>query len=203
MSSLDDLIATFADKFRPREDGERLPSHHANCLGCGEENPHGHRLEVRRVGDGVAAEHSFDHRHEGAPGIAHGGALATVIDDLYGFLQYLVGGPAVTRKLEIEYLRPVLLHTSYQLEAHLTNRKERRLEVEATITDPNGLTVLTSTAIFVLVDVGHFATAYARTQESASTIAITETTAEVTTEATVRATVEVTEPAPVSTKPQS
>ncbi len=175
MSSLDDLIASFAEKFRPREDGTRLPAHHANCLGCGEDNAHGHQLEVRRAGEGVVAEHTFDLRHEGAPGIAHGGALATVIDDLYGFLQYMVGGPAVTRRLQIEYLRPVLLNTPYRLEAHLTGRKERRLEVEATMTDPEGRTVLTSTALFVLVDVAHFAAAYARTQENAPTSTITDT----------------------------
>ncbi|PWN04278.1 PaaI family thioesterase [Nocardioides silvaticus] len=178
MSSLNDLMASFADKFRPHEDGSRLPSHHANCLGCGEDNPHGHRLEVRRAGDGVVAEHTFDLRHEGAPGIAHGGALATVIDDLYGFLQYLVGGPAVTRRLEIEYLRPVLLHTPYRLEAHLAGRTERRLEVEATITDTDERTVLTSTAVFVLVDVSHFAAAHPLTKENASTSAITEPAAE-------------------------
>lgn len=167
MSRLDELIATFAEKFRPREDGALLPSHHSNCLGCGEDNPHGHHLEVRRAGEGVVAVHAFDHRHEGAPGIAHGGAVATVIDDLYGFLQYLVGGPAVTRRLEIEYLRPVLLDVPYRLQAELTGRGERRLQVAATIIDPEGQSVLTSTAVFVLVDVGHFATAYARTREDA------------------------------------
>jgi acyl-coenzyme A thioesterase PaaI-like protein len=178
MSRFDDLIATFAEKFRPPDDGARLASHHANCLGCGEDNPHGHHLEVRRAGDGVVAAHAFDHRHEGAPGIAHGGALATVIDDLYGFLQYLVGGPAVTRRLEIEYLQPVLLDVTYRLEAHLTGRDGRRLQVEATITDPEGQRVLTSTAMFVLVDVTHFAAAYARTLESAMSSAITKTTDE-------------------------
>jgi acyl-coenzyme A thioesterase PaaI-like protein len=167
MSRLDDLIATFAEKFQPREDGALLPSHHANCLGCGEDNPHGHHLEVRRAGDGVVAVHVFDRRHEGAPGIAHGGAVATVIDDLYGFLQYLVGGPAVTRRLELEYLRPVLLEVPYRLEAQLTGRDERRLQVAATITGPEGQKVLASTAVFVLVDVDHFATAYARTREDA------------------------------------
>jgi acyl-CoA thioesterase FadM len=101
--------------------------------------------------------------------------LATVIDDLYGFLQYLVGGPAVTRRLEIEYLQPVLLDVTYRLEAHLTGRDGRRLQVEATITDPEGQRVLTSTAMFVLVDVAHFAAAYARSLESAITKTAEET----------------------------
>lgn len=160
MSRLDDLVATFAEKFQPREDGEVLPSHHTNCVGCGENNPHGHHLQARRFGDGVDAVHTFDRRHEGAPGIAHGGAVATVIDDLYGFLQYLVGGPAVTRRLEIEYLRPVLLGVPYSLHARLISRDERRLHVQAGIVDPKDTTVVTSTATFVLVDISHFTAAY-------------------------------------------
>lgn len=93
--------------------------------------------------------------------------------NLYGFLQYLVGGPAVTRRLEIEYLQPVLLEVTYRLEAHLTSRDGRCLWVQATITDLKGQRVLSSTALFVLVEVDHFATAYARTRET-----ITDTTAE-------------------------
>jgi acyl-coenzyme A thioesterase PaaI-like protein len=159
MSRLEDLIGTFAEKFKPHDDGALLPSHHSNCLGCGERNAHGHRLQVRRSGETVTAVHAFDERHEGAPGIAHGGALATVIDDLYGFLQYLVGGPAVTRHLEIDYLAPVLLGQEYNLEARLVSKVNRRLHVGATMTDPDGNAVLTSTATFVLVDVGHFTSA--------------------------------------------
>jgi len=64
------------------------------------------------------------------------------------------------------------------LEAHLTGRDGRRLQVEANMTDPEGQRVLTSTALFVLVDVAHFATAYARTLESAMSSAITKTTDE-------------------------
>ena len=82
-----------------------------------------------------------------------------MIDDLYGFLQYLVGGPAVTRHLEIDYLAPVLLGQEYNLEARLVSKVNRRLHVGATMTDPDGNAVLTSTATFVLVDVGHFTSA--------------------------------------------
>lgn len=81
----------------------------------GPENPNGHFLSVRRDGDGVVAHHQFDQRHVGAPGIAHGGAVATVIDDLFGFLLYSVGELAVTRRLALDYLAPALLDTPYIL----------------------------------------------------------------------------------------
>lgn len=137
-------------------DGSELPAHHDHCLGCGPDNPHGHQLQAVRQGDGVQAQHTFDSRHVGAPGIVHGGAVATVIDDLYGFLLYLEGGPAVTRQLVVDYRAPVLIGTTYRLDAHVTRRDGRKLFVAASVTESQGGPVVSSTAVFVKVDVEHF-----------------------------------------------
>lgn len=165
MSNLEDLLATFTDKFKPRPDGARLPEHHNNCFGCGPGNPHGLHLVVHRESDTVVARHVFDERHEGAPGVVHGGALAAAIDDLYGFLLYLQGGPAVTRSLTVDYLAPVIIGAEYTLQAGVVNREGRRLDVTATATDTNGNPALTSHATFVMVDVKHFTNAYAASRE--------------------------------------
>ena len=157
MTDLETLLATWAEKFRPHPEGVDLPPHHEQCLGCGPDNPHGHHLQVSRHGDGVVADHTFDDRHVGAPGIAHGGAVATVIDDLYGFLLYLVGTPAVTRQLTVDYRSPVLIGTKYRLEARVTSQQARKLFLAATLTDLDGRTMATSTALFVTVGVEHFA----------------------------------------------
>ena len=50
----------------------------------------------------MVAEVAFEDRHVGAPGIAHGGAVATVFDDLFGFLLYAVAELAVTRSLQVD-----------------------------------------------------------------------------------------------------
>ena len=157
MTDLDDLIADWAEKFRPHSDGALLPAHHPACLGCGTQNPHGHHLQVRRDGEGVTARHTFDARHVGAPGIAHGGGVATVLDDLYGFLLYLTEGPAVTRNLVVDYLRPVLLGVEYELRADIIRAEGRKLFVEAMMSEAaTGRPVVTSTGVFVRVDVDHF-----------------------------------------------
>lgn len=157
MTNLQDLISTWAEKFRPHPDGSLLPAHHPACLGCGPQNPHGHHLRVHRDGDGVTARHTFDARHVGAPGIAHGGAVATVLDDFYGFLLYLTDGPAVTRNLVVDYLRPVLLEVEYELRAGIIRTEGRKLFVEATMSEAHsGRLAVTSTAVFVRVDVDHF-----------------------------------------------
>ncbi|MCC3317852.1 MULTISPECIES: PaaI family thioesterase [Nocardia] len=133
-----------------------LPPHHPHCLGCGPANPHGHSLSVRRCGDGVVAHHLFDQRHVGAPGIAHGGAVATVIDDLFGFLLYTVGELAVTRRLDLDYLAPVLLDTPYTLHADVRSRDGRKLNLAAGMEDVEGRSVATATALFIVVEAEHF-----------------------------------------------
>lgn len=144
-----------------------LPPHHPDCLGCGPENPHGHALSVQRDENGVVAHHVFDQRHVGAPGIAHGGAVATVIDDLFGFLLYTVGELGVTRRLELDYLAPVLLATPYTLHADTRSRDGRKLNLAARIEDIEGRSVTTATALFILVDVEHFLQSQANTKRQA------------------------------------
>ncbi len=156
MIDIQGLLATLATKFRDHPEGAELPSHHPDCLGCGADNPHGHHLAVRRRGDGVVAAHVFDERHVGAPGFAHGGAVATVLDDLFGFLLYRTGQPAVTRSLTVDYLSPVFLGVSYELAGRIVEMEGRRLFVEAEVTDTKKGLVARARALFVVVDVAHF-----------------------------------------------
>lgn len=140
-----------------QSEGGLLASHHDLCLGCGQDNPHGHHLIARREGStAVFAEHVFDNRHVGAPGVAHGGAVATVVDDLYGFALYLVNELAVTRSLTVEYLRPVVLGTTYQLRAQVERREGRKLYLSAALTDDRGALTVRSEALFIVVSAEHF-----------------------------------------------
>ena len=157
MPDMGTMLAHWAERTGPHSEGALLPPHHERCLGCGPDNPHGHHLQVHRRGDGVVADHVFDKRHAGAPGVVHGGAVATVLDDLFGFLPYLVGTPAVTRQLTVDYLSPVLVGVTYRIEATVTSREDRKVFVAATVSDLDERTVATSSAVFITVDVEHFA----------------------------------------------
>ncbi|AYE96384.1 PaaI family thioesterase [Mycobacterium paragordonae] len=138
-------------------DGDYLDAHHPWCLGCGTDNPHGHRLRARRRGDGVGARHIFDGRHRGAPGIAHGGAVMTVLDDTVGMLLYVVGEMAVTRKLDTEFFAPVLLGVPYEVSAELVSRTGRKLEVRTELREEaTGQLVASASGLFVVVTLDHF-----------------------------------------------
>ncbi|HJT92366.1 MAG TPA: PaaI family thioesterase [Mycobacterium sp.] len=148
-------------------DGDELPPHHSWCLGCGPDNPHGHHLHARRRGEGVVAEHVFDDRHMGAPGIAHGGAVTTVLDDMFGMLLYTVGEMAVTRRLDTEFHAPVLLGTRYVITADLQRRRGRKLDVTARMeVATTGDLAASARALFIVVDLAHFTTSLTRAQST-------------------------------------
>lgn len=136
-----------------------LPPHYPTCLGCGPDAAEGYHLQVRREGDEMVAEHVFEERHSGAPGIAHGGAVATVVDDVLGYLLYVVKAPGVTRRLEVDYLKPVLTGVPYVVRGRLDRRDGRKLWVSCECTDPDGVVAFRATGLFIVVDVSHFAQA--------------------------------------------
>ena len=136
-----------------------LPAPYAPCLGCGPDAEQGYGLQVRCDGDDVVAEHVFEQRHSGAPGIAHGGAVATVFDDVLGYLLHVARVPGVTRHLEVEYLRPVLVGPRYALRGRLEGRDGRKLWVSCSCTGPDGVEAFRAKGLFVVVDVSHFASA--------------------------------------------
>jgi acyl-coenzyme A thioesterase PaaI-like protein len=138
---------------------EVLPPHHPGCLGCGPDSPHGFHLEVRREGDEVVTEHTFTARLAGAPGIAHGGAVATVVDDLLGFLLYVAVMAGVTRRLEVDYLKPVLLDTPYVVRGRVDRREGRKLFVSCEGAGPDGVVAFRGQGLFIAVGLSHFAEA--------------------------------------------
>lgn len=144
---------------RDKLGGDVLPPHYPTCLGCGPDAPQGYHLQVRREGDEVVAEHVFEDRHSGAPGIAHGGAVATVVDDVLGFLLYVVRAPGVTRRLEVDYLKPVLTGVPYVVRGRMDDRDGRKIWVSCECTGPDGVVTFRAKGLFVVVDLSHFSQA--------------------------------------------
>ena len=133
-----------------------LPPHHPACFGCGPDSEYGLHVVNRRVGKEVHATYAFSEKHAGAPGIAHGGAVAALVDDVCGGLLFLVQEPAVTRKLEVEYLKPVLVGVTYELAARVDRREGRKLFISCEGRDPAGTLTFRGGGLFLVVDLTHF-----------------------------------------------
>lgn len=136
--------------------GTPLPPHHPHCLGCGPDNPAGQHLVAYRVGDGVASEHTFTTAQTGAPGLAHGGAVATLCDDLLGMVLTVHEIPAVTRTLSVDYLAPVVLGEPHRLWARLQTVEGRKLWLRTDGHGPDGTPRFAARGLFIRVGVEHF-----------------------------------------------
>ena len=154
-----DSVRDYEDRLRKglvaREPGA-LPPHYPTCFGCGPEAAFGLHAVARMVGEEIHCSYAFSPRHAGAPGIAHGGTVAALVDDVCGFLLFVVRQPAVTRKLEVEYLKPVLVGESYDLVAKVDRREGRKLWVVCEGRRGDGTLVFRGGGLFIVVDLTHF-----------------------------------------------
>jgi uncharacterized protein (TIGR00369 family) len=86
-----------------------MPRNH--CFACGKDNPDGMKLrfyldeERRRFVSRVR----LARRYQGPPGHAHGGIIATVLDEAMGKVNKLRGVIALTSEMRVEYFKPVPL----------------------------------------------------------------------------------------------
>jgi uncharacterized protein (TIGR00369 family) len=130
--------------------------HHTWCMGCGAENPASLHLQARWAGeDAIEGEIRFGALHEGAPGFAHGGAVAAALDEALGALQSMMGRVAVTRRLEVDYLRPAYTERVYRVRARCERIEGRKLWLEGALGD-GAQDVATARGLFIEVDAEHF-----------------------------------------------
>ena len=115
----------------------KIPPHHdPACWGCGD-SPIGLRLPLP-VEEGLTdyeAYFHFDERHQGGPGIVHGGLVAGALDEAVGLLATWYAFPAVTARIFVRYRWPVPINTELLIRAELDEARGRRLHVNAAITD--------------------------------------------------------------------
>ena len=141
--------------------GTTIASHYSRCFGCGADHPAGLHMTVE-AGDDVTVHAVLDigELHQGAPGLAHGGLLAAAIDEAMGHVNWLVGAPAVTGRLETTFLRPVPVGTRLHLDVRATGVSGRRvfMAAEGRLGAPDGPVAVTAEAVFVQVPVEHFTT---------------------------------------------
>ncbi|MDK1475922.1 PaaI family thioesterase [Streptomyces sp. 549] len=139
--------------------GEPIGAHYDQCFGCGGAQPHGLHLQVR-AGEGVdvTAEFTVRPEHQGAPGLAHGGVLATALDETLGSLNWLMHVISVTGRLETDFVRPVPVGTVLHLDARVTAVHRRKIYCTATgrVGAPDGPVAVRATAVFIEVKVEHF-----------------------------------------------
>jgi acyl-coenzyme A thioesterase PaaI-like protein len=113
--------------------------HHDLCFGCGQANVFGLQLELERAPDGgVTGRFFVKQDHQGPPGFAHGGVLATALDEAMALLLHDEGTRAVTARLEVDLAAPAPVGTYVDVAAQVEERSGRRLVLSATAANEDG-----------------------------------------------------------------
>jgi uncharacterized protein (TIGR00369 family) len=127
------------------------------CFGCGGANDAGMKLtfaqdnEKRRiVGRFILGE-----RYQGGGGMAHGGIIATLLDEVMGKVCRFREVRAVTAELNVEYLKPVNVQGEIVVEGWEREQKGRNLFHVGEIRNVAGEVLARGTGRFVIIGEAH------------------------------------------------
>ena len=129
-----------------------LHSAQNKCFGCGPANPVGLHLSFLLAEDqSVVCQPTVADTFEGPPGLLHGGIIATLLDEAMSKAVRVRGLTAMTRQMEIDYLRPVPSATAIRIEGRLVRSEGRKHWTEAKIVNEKSTTLATAKGLFVEV----------------------------------------------------
>jgi acyl-coenzyme A thioesterase PaaI-like protein len=128
-----------------------------HCFGCGPANPEG--LHLTFITDAsnpeaitATAQLQLDRMHEGPPGHIHGGIVAALLDEAMSKLNRPLNVLAMTRHMEVDYLRPAPLFQPLVLVSRHLRREGRKLFHHAELQHPDGTVLSRGKGVFIVVD---------------------------------------------------
>jgi uncharacterized protein (TIGR00369 family) len=123
-----------------------------HCFGCGTNNPVGLKLEFSKTAEGaVLCAAVVSNNYEGPPGYLHGGIIATLLDEAMSKANRAQGVTAMTRQMQVEYLRPVPSHAAIEIEGRVTRSEGRKHWTEAQIRNADGKILAQATGLFIAI----------------------------------------------------
>jgi uncharacterized protein (TIGR00369 family) len=125
-----------------------------HCFACGKDNEHGMHLQftIDEEARQAICHFTLDRRFTGPPGHAHGGIIATILDEAMGKMNKLRKVVALTREMRVEYLKPVPLDKPLTVTSREHKVEGREHTNVAEISDDQGRVLARSSGVFVAVD---------------------------------------------------
>lgn len=123
------------------------------CFGCGGDNAGGMKLtfEQDNVNRKIVGRFVLGERYQGGGGMAHGGIIATLLDEAMGKVCRFRDVRAVTAELTVEYLKPVSVAQEIIVEGHEAELKGRNLFLLGEIRNAEGLVLARGRGRFVII----------------------------------------------------
>jgi uncharacterized protein (TIGR00369 family) len=136
----------------PVLDGEAFEFAPHNCFACGTLNEHGLGLQIHVEPGRSWTELELQPQFEGWEGIAHGGILCTILDEVMAWALVAEDNWGVTARMSVEFRKPVAVGTRLRADGWILRSRRRLVETAARIVDETGLEVATATGVYVAAD---------------------------------------------------
>jgi uncharacterized protein (TIGR00369 family) len=131
-------------------EGRRYALEPHSCFACGELSEHGLHLLLHADEVGTRTEVTLDPQFQGWDGIAHGGILCTILDEVQAWSVVARGGWGLTVRMAVEFHRPVPLGSPLRAFGEVTSVRHRRYETAGRIEDARtGRVLATGSATFI------------------------------------------------------
>ena len=125
--------------------------HH--CFACGTLNEHGLGLVLHVEPKRAWIETVLDRRFEGWEHVAHGGIVATILDEVMAWSLAAEDNWGVTARMGVQFRRPVAIGKPIRADGWITRSKRRLVETEGRIVDAaDGTLLATATGTYVAAD---------------------------------------------------
>jgi uncharacterized protein (TIGR00369 family) len=123
------------------------------CFGCGGANDQGMKLSFVQdnVSKRIVGRFILGEAYQGGGGMAHGGIIATLLDEAMGKVCRFRDVHAVTAELNVQYLKPVKVDEEIIVEGYETDAKGRNLFLAAEIRNGAGEILAKGTGRFVVI----------------------------------------------------
>ncbi len=119
----------------------------------GRSAPLGFDVDVHRDGNDAVGTITLGRAHEGAPDRSHGGIVAALFDDLFGFVLTIEQQPAFTGELKIRYEAGTPIDEKLECRVRLVECDGRKLHMAGELTVvATGQVCATSTATMIAID---------------------------------------------------
>jgi len=129
------------------------PNPENKCFGCGGANAAGMQLtfEQDNVKRRIVGRFILGEAYQGGGGMAHGGIIATLLDEAMGKVCRFRQVRAVTAELTVQYLKPVKVDEEIVVEGFETDQKGRNLFHAGEIRNSAGELLARGTGRFVVI----------------------------------------------------
>ena len=123
----------------------------SRCFGCGNANPHGLGMHFRFDEGRAVAEFIIQRQFQGYPGRAHGGVVATMLDEAMSWAVYHAGAWSMTARMTVRFRRAVPLGVAITATGWITRDRGRYLELRSELRDARGVLLAEADGLFVRV----------------------------------------------------